>query len=404
MKGRVHGTDVCELANCLTYVQVNIYNTDILTLKEHGFDIEDWLRDTGYRSIIMDVPVLNSLNESAGEIVARRRHDAEKKLQRGKMVVHTPDLHDDLLTPKSSSKPPNTLRHALAKGNGEISEDETLYEDCKLLSGEEPHIDTAITTGETTSMGCAKDRHSNSTFHHSFPTLERPTITRNNGVDEEMSGLVSATAGHRADDLMSDDTSYVITELSPPIAPLNIKSSETIEENNTASNIAAISPSESRSINADSSIVHDTGNEAEMSPKVNAPARKGRWKNHQLSPFVRTFECHYPACTTKIIWRPGYGKNRLVTHVRIHWGKKLKKCRHCDYSATHWGGIYQHHQRKHPDEEFAGAIDLETEQDMRELMELWRQCYPGAVEEEFCDPKLARITRASRFLHSCHNV
>ncbi|KIH43013.1 hypothetical protein ANCDUO_26995 [Ancylostoma duodenale] len=40
-------------------------------------------------------------------------------------------------------------------------------------------------------------------------------------------------------------------------------------------------------------------------------------------------------CGQKIHWRPGYGKDRILNHVRTHWGKPTKKCKLCDFKATH---------------------------------------------------------------------
>ncbi|VDM85718.1 unnamed protein product [Strongylus vulgaris] len=59
--------NVSGLMDCLTYVQINIYNTNIKSLKERGVDIQHLLEHTGYRSIIMDVPILNPDSSSASK-------------------------------------------------------------------------------------------------------------------------------------------------------------------------------------------------------------------------------------------------------------------------------------------------------------------------------------------------
>ncbi|VDK59569.1 unnamed protein product [Cylicostephanus goldi] len=163
------------------------------------------------------------------------------------------------------------------------------------MSGGDSHIEAAVASsaGKSVPIDYAEEHENNPNFYHISP-LEGSTVTRNHDVNEERSGLESAIAGHKADDIMSDDTSYVITELSP-IAPLKITTPDTIEDD-TASNTVS-RPSESRDYLYNANLaVHDAGNKEEMSMKVNTPARKGRWKNHQPSPFVRSFECHYPVC------------------------------------------------------------------------------------------------------------
>ncbi|KHJ95537.1 hypothetical protein OESDEN_04516 [Oesophagostomum dentatum] len=108
----------------------------------------------------------------------------------------------------------------------------------------------------------------------------------------------------------------------------------------------------------------------------------------------KKFLCKYPRCDVKVSWRPRYGKNRLVDHVRIHWGKKVKKCPSCDYVATHQRKILYHHKMFHRDVTFTGVVSLETKEDMEELLRLWKQCFPDAVLDEFCDSNVARIQRA----------
>ncbi|KIH50677.1 hypothetical protein ANCDUO_19241, partial [Ancylostoma duodenale] len=50
---------------------------------------------------------------------------------------------------------------------------------------------------------------------------------------------------------------------------------------------------------------------------------------------TKLFECQMKGCGQKIHWRPGYGKDRILNHVRTHWGKPTKKCKLCDFKATH---------------------------------------------------------------------
>ncbi|KHJ76408.1 hypothetical protein OESDEN_23972, partial [Oesophagostomum dentatum] len=89
-------------------------------------------------------------------------------------------------------------------------------------------------------------------------------------------------------------------------------------------------------------------------------------------------------CKAKVLWRRKYGKNRLVRHTRIHWGKKLKKCSYCSFTATHEykvssfidHKVHDHHKNFHGDKQYKGFVSLETKEDMEELVNLWKQCFP----------------------------
>ncbi|KIH60342.1 hypothetical protein ANCDUO_09410 [Ancylostoma duodenale] len=64
-------------------------------------------------------------------------------------------------------------------------------------------------------------------------------------------------------------------------------------------------------------------------------------------------------CNTTLLWRPRYGKNRLVDHVRIHWGKEVKQCKLCDFKADCFRKIRNHHQVLHSDVAYQGSLSLE---------------------------------------------
>ncbi|RCN30193.1 hypothetical protein ANCCAN_24037 [Ancylostoma caninum] len=124
---------------------------------------------------------------------------------------------------------------------------------------------------------------------------------------------------------------------------------------------------------------------------VKAPRNRNLEYCRKESP---AYYLQFQSCAAKMTWKPRYGKNRLVEHVRIHWGKDVKKCNICSFSAPCWRKVYFHHKRIHGDVEFSGVVSLETKEDMVELMELWRKCFPDAVLQEFCDPQLGRTSRA----------
>ncbi|KAL6730014.1 hypothetical protein Aduo_001017 [Ancylostoma duodenale] len=92
----------------------------------------------------------------------------------------------------------------------------------------------------------------------------------------------------------------------------------------------------------------------------------------------RIFYCQIPLCQKALAWRPRYGKNRLVDHVRTHWGRAVKQCKLCDYKASNFRQVHHHHTITHPDQPYLGALSIETKEDLQELLELWKQCFPSS--------------------------
>ncbi|EYC44761.1 hypothetical protein Y032_0450g1672, partial [Ancylostoma ceylanicum] len=92
---------------------------------------------------------------------------------------------------------------------------------------------------------------------------------------------------------------------------------------------------------------------------------------------AQLFECQMKGCGQKIHWRPRYGKDRILNHVRTHWGKLTKKCKLCDYKATHAHKVLSHHKVAHPSEKYGMADSLETKEDLEQLELLWRKCFPS---------------------------
>ncbi|RCN30194.1 hypothetical protein ANCCAN_24039 [Ancylostoma caninum] len=82
-------------------------------------------------------------------------------------------------------------------------------------------------------------------------------------------------------------------------------------------------------------------------------------------------------CGQKIQWRPRYGKDRILNHVRTHWGKPTKKCKLCDFKATHARKVLSHHKVAHASEKYEMAESLERKEDLEQLELLWRECFPA---------------------------
>ncbi|KJH48398.1 hypothetical protein DICVIV_05513 [Dictyocaulus viviparus] len=94
---------------------------------------------------------------------------------------------------------------------------------------------------------------------------------------------------------------------------------------------------------------------------------------------LQLFHCHIPGCGKSICWRPRYGKSRLVDHVRIHFGKAVKKCKLCDFKAISNRKINHHHKSAHSGDPYRGALSLESLKDANDILLLWEQCFPGRV-------------------------
>ncbi|RCN44505.1 hypothetical protein ANCCAN_09496 [Ancylostoma caninum] len=95
----------------------------------------------------------------------------------------------------------------------------------------------------------------------------------------------------------------------------------------------------------------------------------------------QSFTCQYPDCKATIVWRPRYGKNRLVDHVRVHWGKEVKQCKLCDFKTTSFRNVRHHHKMSHPNMPYQGSLSIETKEDIKELLELWKKCFPGLLSQ-----------------------
>ncbi|VDM52282.1 unnamed protein product [Angiostrongylus costaricensis] len=97
----------------------------------------------------------------------------------------------------------------------------------------------------------------------------------------------------------------------------------------------------------------------------------------RMSLVPKSYHCKIEGCKRRIRLRYGYGKQRLLEHVRAHWGKLLKKCKLCTFRASHAYKVYYHHKCKHSGSDFFQAESLETKEDMKELLQIWKLCFDG---------------------------
>ncbi|VDO23207.1 unnamed protein product [Haemonchus placei] len=81
-------------------------------------------------------------------------------------------------------------------------------------------------------------------------------------------------------------------------------------------------------------------------------------------------------CGKELVYRRRYGKLRLLDHVRTHFSKAVKLCKVCDYKAPCPRSVYRHHKVKHGDLPYTGPASAETKNDMEQLLQLYKQCFP----------------------------
>uniref|UniRef100_A0A7I4Y0X5 C2H2-type domain-containing protein n=1 Tax=Haemonchus contortus TaxID=6289 RepID=A0A7I4Y0X5_HAECO len=80
MRGRTLSPTVANWSHTPSYVQINIYNTNLEELRDRGVDLKHILKDIGCRCIVMDVPILFPIEKRcSGHLenkrVASPRHD-----------------------------------------------------------------------------------------------------------------------------------------------------------------------------------------------------------------------------------------------------------------------------------------------------------------------------------------
>ncbi|KAK6727255.1 hypothetical protein RB195_005143 [Necator americanus] len=90
-----------------------------------------------------------------------------------------------------------------------------------------------------------------------------------------------------------------------------------------------------------------------------------------------TIVCNFPGCKTiRLRWS---GIRDLKDHVRVHWGKSVLKCQHCDTVLLTTQRYYNHFRKYHEGERKKKMGFLETEQDRNELRGVWEQCFPDVA-------------------------
>ncbi|KAK6727261.1 hypothetical protein RB195_005146 [Necator americanus] len=398
------------------YVQINIYNTNLRKLREEGVDIEDMLNHIGYRSVVMNVPIMPNFSKDpvintncAESFVAPEEQPyccSSVKENAGAILRSEPKslAADDASLPGDKNCDVQSIDWTI---------DKTLFTDCladtdieSILSPPQEKQSVEL------SVLCSREIHQRSSVEESlrvglFEHIRQPPehIDDRNGCnafDDEQS-LIG-----------SDPQRNTSLE---PLEPIHIISAaRSLQQNKNVSSpskdIRRPEPTILRRQDADicdNMLNRDECNSKEDNagavatpPSSRGCKRRRPAKSKDLSPAEdelkedglhqcssgktptpkqtckdRFFECQIAGCGSRLVLRKGYSKNRLIDHVRIHWGKLVKRCKLCDYTATHVRKIYCHHKYSHKGTAFEGAISMETMDDLKELLDLWKYCFPA---------------------------
>ncbi|KAK6726892.1 hypothetical protein RB195_004906 [Necator americanus] len=435
-----------------SYVQINIYDTSVGELRERGVNIQNILQDIGCHSVIMDVPILKSksyerktaVEDSIGaaedarpsenfpcfdqkqfrdvsrlyDTVVKEEEPVSKSCEISKKVGVNLSCSSALAGPSSDNCGENLGGEAIFQDcicefeeNGKFHETnpEKLFPETSQILKEYPI--TPLST--TTNSGDAYERkHPNNTdgtkegcsfLEFSKEVMDGMRITNlsrtcsSNGegivgraepVRITQENLAVGEAEEENDALEIADTSYVLAELSNTAQAFQEKMSDSAKKL-TRKKVLSHKSSRKRARRSSSQSQQSPPEEERSENAVEATGQKCTLLSRKQEPTGKIFECKYPGCTSKVSWRPRYGKNRLVDHVRVHWGKEVKKCSLCTYVASHQKKVLNHHRRYHKGVKFTGVVSLETNEDMEELVNLWKQCFPGATLKEFRDPQWA---------------
>ncbi|ETN82882.1 hypothetical protein NECAME_07716 [Necator americanus] len=397
MRGRTLASlNASPLLDCSTYVQINIYDTNIKTLREMGVDIEHVLKHTGFRSLVMDVPLLS---QKACEFSSTEKQHHMNSLryfgERNPSSAAVSTAVDDDTFQDCIQEPEKIAVHHKVAGSEvpsnaassirEFSRVDTMSllpfseynvgeSQLNSITRMEPDRSFIISSGHAPKVPCNVPVNP---LMSTEAMLSECDDKRKDGIFDDILSIKSSNEYQTSGIVAESDAPYTLTDLTLSTNTDIIKTAERIpneRENDTSPNgqlddDVIFQDCIQRS---DEDDVTDTGAPMTQQRRKRARRSSGTFQNshRNLQNSMEEF------CLVKISWRPRYGKNRLVDHVRLHWGKKVKKCNLCDYAAPHWRKVQLHHKRFHSDVKFTGVRSLETREDMEELMALWKQCFP----------------------------
>ncbi|KAL6730012.1 hypothetical protein Aduo_001015 [Ancylostoma duodenale] len=470
-----------------SYVQINIYNTNLKDLRQHGINIKNMLKRIERHSVVLDVPIPSASSRRITTLSSRRREkplreqqiqpeaiqafkvdkpalkvnsvadstiSSVKGAKRGNLKQHTnveifqdcleeacensysEDICDRQLQPKLHSnealrtaKPTNCEKRVLQRESPHISHFQLSRPQPSSVSqkfSEKPRVHpgkreiSSILPGTVSILEHNNARCTKESVNQ--PELSTPYSLGKHGMTEiDVSKLLGsestvkestykgANTSERKDEKgVSEEITCTPADkiMRKSMSAKNItgqKASKRIE-NMTASPSAdtegeyvGSTPMKATNTRKRKSLSSSNENRAEkkdgegnvLEPRGDAEDRKS--SSIKAEERTKLFECQMKGCGQKIHWRPGYGKDRILNHVRTHWGKPTKKCKLCDFKATHAHKVLSHHKVAHSSENYGMADSLETKEDLEQLELLWRECFPAWFALQSSKPNLSTI-------------
>ncbi|KAK5986979.1 hypothetical protein GCK32_004680 [Trichostrongylus colubriformis] len=463
MKGRTLPPTASDVGwlNASSYVQINIYGTNLEELREHGVDMKNILQNIGFRSIVMDVPILipdatkpsvplndrrtkslgcnvivPEITRSLVEIPCCKSDvfvQSEKSARKITRSNSSPELSNRDANLCTSVEDPNLDATCDTSYYSNREADDTVHVDqlgsiddslapAKVLPLPETAAMEIEKPSQESPLNCGVSRIASNRLESIGPewlspsfTDERPIVKKveeESDVWEEGCSRVLAELQNLSCVSLSPSWNSGAARCQNISIPTELRDGTETEINQAVLAQCEIASCGSESyLNSDgrsrtstrkrnglrrklsSEVSNDSQKPSSVTKEKNTKKRgvkrlKSLLENGQQ---CMTFECRMLGCSTILKWNPRVGRNRLVDHVRTHWRKEVKNCKLCEFKAKNARGIHRHHMREHPNEPYMGAISKETKEDLEELQRLYTYCFPGVVDDQFCNGTLPLI-------------
>ncbi|KIH55899.1 hypothetical protein ANCDUO_13932 [Ancylostoma duodenale] len=363
--------------DCPTYVQINIYNTTIEALREKGVDIECFLKSTGCPSVSMNIPILDMKScESTRVIDMRCSKPRECTVEESNNGANANTDESDEIAPAGGRHTSEHLDTAVCiKGDADAEE---IFQDC-IEGYEEDDIppkslgpvavtnNSLKTCATATSFLLSHDNENEEPLQRDAVQMATSVgvpelMSEQQGEDEESPIVANHDEKNGVESVVGAEASGVLEHLNSNTAPVHCPE-KSLSNANEVFNSLSLESNRQRRKRARRSSAASRRSVGESIPKIlnesSALQAKCKGSSQPKSHIESVFECKFPGCVAKMTWKPRYGKNRLVEHVRNHWSKNVKKCNICSFSAPCWRKVYFHHKRIHGDVEFNGVVSLE---------------------------------------------
>ncbi|CAJ0593541.1 unnamed protein product [Cylicocyclus nassatus] len=397
------------LQNSSFYVQINIYDTNLKGLRERGVDVEEFLHHNGCRSIIMDVPIISSEKHSSPSLTCHSAsenpviidEDRNCEVESNKLyenrqgpLTSTPMLlkcsnnfEKFLSTNCVSDKPPVVAKVSdVQMSDSYVRPQQKKSAVTSVLESSFAVVGRSVVDGLKAINQDAVESGKMASFHAEFEeddlsgnSYEEPVDCVDDQVSEaEQAEVVPHLVKTEPNILVKVSTEAIIKEeeeKQKKIPHTVLKGTEgATKSSDLCSKRKRVHPNPPGSTDEEKRGGKVVQNE-EIADNVSDAYEQGVLKRYAYK--KKTYVCQFPGCEKVLVWRPGYGKSRLVDHVRRHWGVAAKRCKLCDFSAPTPDKIHYHHQHFHHNEPYLGALSTETKDDLKTLLEIWKTCFPG---------------------------